>query len=69
MFRKSSYSGSEGNNCVEVWRSAESVVVRDSKAPQGGVVRMSPAAFDQLLEVLGRRTHMSRQVGQILPVS
>jgi hypothetical protein len=54
VFRKSSYSGSDGNNCVEVWRSAESVVVRDSKVPEGGVVRVSPVAFDQLLKVLGR---------------
>lgn len=54
MFRKSSYSGSDGNNCVEVWRTEESVAVRDSKVPQGGVVRVSPAAFDQLLKVLGR---------------
>jgi hypothetical protein len=54
VFRKSSYSGSDGNNCVEVWRSVESVVVRDSKVPEGGVLRMSPVAFDQLLKALGR---------------
>lgn len=33
MFRKSSYSGQEGNNCVEVMRTVTAVAVRDSKAP------------------------------------
>ena len=47
-------AGSDGNNGVEVWRTAESVVVRDSKVPGGGVVRVSPAAFDQWLKALGR---------------
>ncbi|MCE6993869.1 DUF397 domain-containing protein [Saccharothrix sp. S26] len=54
MFRRSSYSTESGNNCVEVWRTTESVAVRDSKVPEGGVVRVSPAAFDHLLKALGR---------------
>ncbi len=54
MFRRSSYSTESGNNCVEVWRTARSVAVRDSKAPGGGVVRVSPAAFDSLVKALGR---------------
>ncbi|TQM83648.1 uncharacterized protein DUF397 [Saccharothrix saharensis] len=54
MFRKSSYSGEEGNNCVEVWRTAESVAVRDSKVPHGDVLRVSPVAFDQLVKAPGR---------------
>ncbi|GAA1341587.1 DUF397 domain-containing protein [Saccharothrix algeriensis] len=49
MFRKSSYSGDNGNNCVEVGRLAAVVVVRDSKAPGGGLLRMSPVGFGRFL--------------------
>lgn len=48
MFRKSSYSGSNGNNCVEVARGTAVVAVRDSKAP-GSAVRFAPAGFGRFL--------------------
>ncbi|MEV0680523.1 DUF397 domain-containing protein [Actinosynnema sp. NPDC050436] len=48
MFRKSSYSGSNGNNCVEVARSVGVVGVRDSKAPVSAV-RFAPAGFGRFV--------------------
>ncbi|TDB89815.1 DUF397 domain-containing protein [Actinomadura sp. 7K534] len=45
-WRKSSYSGHEGGNCVEVARLASLVGVRDSKDPDGPKLMFSPAAWD-----------------------
>ncbi|MEV0280021.1 DUF397 domain-containing protein [Streptomyces sp. NPDC050610] len=44
---KSSYSGNNGGDCVEVARGAgfPVVPVRDSKNPQGPVLRVSPEAW------------------------
>jgi hypothetical protein len=41
---KSSYSGSSGDNCVEVALDA-SVHVRDSQQPEDGQLVLSPAAW------------------------
>ncbi|MFI1952996.1 DUF397 domain-containing protein [Streptomyces xinghaiensis] len=46
---KSSYSGSEGDNCVEVAISAETVLVRDSKDVQRRPLSVSPAAWADFL--------------------
>ena len=35
VWRKSSYSGSNGGNCVEVGTAGPAVAVRDSKDPDG----------------------------------
>jgi hypothetical protein len=37
-FRKSTFSGSHNNNCVEVAYVPPAVLVRDSKDPDGGVL-------------------------------
>ncbi|MFI5679019.1 DUF397 domain-containing protein [Streptomyces cellulosae] len=42
---KSSYSGSEGDNCIEVAMRAEAVLVRDSKDTQRQFLAVSPAAW------------------------
>lgn len=42
---KSSYSGSEGDNCVEVAIRTSAVHIRDSKTPQGGRLTVSPEAW------------------------
>ncbi|WP_121710577.1 DUF397 domain-containing protein [Streptomyces sp. E5N91] len=42
---KSSYSGTEGGDCVEVAVSTAVVHVRDSKAAAGPVVTVSPNAW------------------------
>ena len=51
QWRKSSYSGNQGGACVEV---AELVdggrAVRDSKDPQGGVLRFTAAEWSAFLD-------------------
>lgn len=45
QWRKSSYSGSEGGDCVEVAAVGAHVAVRDSKDPQGPALVFPAAAF------------------------
>lgn len=43
---KSSYSGSSGDNCIEVAiENAGAIHVRDSKQPEEGQLALSPAAW------------------------
>jgi hypothetical protein len=42
---KSSYSGAEGGQCVEVAESGEAVHVRDSKDAAGPMLTVSPPAW------------------------
>ncbi|MEW2289978.1 DUF397 domain-containing protein [Streptomyces sp. NPDC047841] len=44
-WRKSSYSNSDGGNCVEVADSLPLVPVRDSKAPARGTLVFGPEAW------------------------
>jgi len=49
-WRKSSRSnGNGGNNCVEVAVVASAVGIRDSKNPDGAVLRFSPGAWESFL--------------------
>ncbi|GDY32292.1 DUF397 domain-containing protein [Gandjariella thermophila] len=45
-WRKSSWSGSSGGQCVEVALAGEVVAVRDSKNPGGPVLMLSPSTWD-----------------------
>ncbi|MCP9953857.1 DUF397 domain-containing protein [Actinomadura madurae] len=47
-WRKSSFSGSEGGNCVEVAGVASVVAVRDSTDPDGPRLAFGRAAFGAL---------------------
>lgn len=47
--RKSSGSGSEQVNCVEVARTGEVVAIRDSMDPDGPVLTVTPAVFAAFL--------------------
>jgi hypothetical protein len=50
VWRKSSYSGSSGGQCVEVARNLPGIVaVRDSKDPENGALAVTPAAWRALL--------------------
>jgi hypothetical protein len=51
-WRKSSYSGGNGGNCVEVGAPAgvDRVLVRDTKDRQGPVLAFSPLAWRQFAE-------------------
>ncbi|MFH8528804.1 DUF397 domain-containing protein [Streptomyces tendae] len=51
---KSSYSGSEGGNCIEVAQERTAIHIRDSKAPQGHVT-VGPGAWDAFLGAFGAR--------------
>lgn len=45
QWRKSSYSGDEGGNCVEVAEATSVIAIRDSKNPAGPILNLDPAAF------------------------
>ncbi|MFF2353097.1 DUF397 domain-containing protein [Kitasatospora sp. NPDC058115] len=47
---KSSYSGGEGGDCVEVAEVAESVLVRDSKDKSGPQLAFSASAWRSFVE-------------------
>ncbi|MFF3940705.1 DUF397 domain-containing protein [Streptomyces phaeofaciens] len=42
---KSSYSGGEGGECLEVAPTPHTIHIRDSKNPEGAVLTLSPAAW------------------------
>ncbi|GLW50741.1 hypothetical protein Stsp02_64020 [Streptomyces sp. NBRC 14336] len=44
-WRKSSYSGDQGGNCIEIAENEASVAIRDSKTPAGPILTIAPAAF------------------------
>lgn len=45
---KSSYSGSNGGNCIEVATTPSTIHVRDSKVPDGPVLDLAPASWAAL---------------------
>ena len=47
-WRKSSYSSSSNDNCVEVATAARTVAVRDSKDPMGPVLAFVPGNWQAL---------------------
>ncbi|MFJ2566343.1 MULTISPECIES: DUF397 domain-containing protein [unclassified Streptomyces] len=53
VWRKSSYSGSGGGNCVEVAETVGQVVVRDSKNMRGAKVHVSREAWGAFLPYSG----------------
>ncbi|MFE9703437.1 DUF397 domain-containing protein [Streptomyces sp. NPDC005930] len=50
QWRKASYSGDQGGNCLEVAELPSAVAVRDSKDPSGFVLALAPAAFATFLD-------------------
>ncbi|MFY1678821.1 DUF397 domain-containing protein [Streptomyces sp. WMMC905] len=47
---KSSYSGAEGGQCIEVAATPDTVHVRDSKQPNGPILNVSPRAWTSLVQ-------------------
>lgn len=46
QWRKSSYSGDTGGNCVEIAETpCAAVAVRDSKVPAGPMLTLAPSSF------------------------
>ncbi|MFI1287148.1 DUF397 domain-containing protein [Streptomyces sp. NPDC020792] len=49
-WRKSSYSGDQGGNCLEIAEIPDATVaVRDSKTPAGPVLTLATAAFTEFV--------------------
>ncbi|WP_328871034.1 DUF397 domain-containing protein [Streptomyces sp. NBC_00287] len=44
-WRKSTYSGDQGGDCVEIAEVTSAVAIRDSKVPAGPILTLDPAAF------------------------
>lgn len=44
-WRKSSYSGDQGGECVEIAEAPATIAIRDSKTPAGPILTLDPAAF------------------------
>ena len=49
VFRKSSYSGGQSADCVEVASSATGVAIRDSKAPSGVILTLTAREWRALI--------------------
>ncbi|MFC8091136.1 DUF397 domain-containing protein [Streptomyces sp. NPDC057301] len=50
QWRKSSYSGDEGGQCIEIAATPHTTIaIRDSKNPAGPIVTLDPAAFNSFL--------------------
>jgi hypothetical protein len=56
-WRKSTYSGGGGNECLETADSHPVVPVRDSKTPQGPVLTFRPRSWTAFVESLKRTAH------------
>ncbi|MEU5428264.1 DUF397 domain-containing protein [Streptomyces olivoreticuli] len=44
-WRKSSYSGDQGPTCVEIQAADDLIRIRDSKKPNGPMLRITPSAY------------------------
>ena len=53
-WRKSSYSGQEGNECVEVAILGGGAAVRDSKDPRGGFFVVQDAGWSAFLATVAK---------------
>ncbi|WP_069814620.1 DUF397 domain-containing protein [Streptomyces sp. TP-A0874] len=53
---KSSYSGSSGDDCVEVANTPETIHVRDSKVEQGPQLALSPTSWTSFVGYVAQAT-------------
>ena len=51
-WRKSSYSGQSGGNCVEVAQATSRVLVRDTKDTAGPMLRFTPDAWRSFADLV-----------------
>jgi Domain of unknown function (DUF397) len=58
-WRKSSYSGNNGGNCVEVANAAHLIAVRDSKDPEGPRLAFGRAAWKAFAADLKTDAHQA----------
>ena len=51
QWRKSTYSGDQGGQCLEVAHTPEAAVaIRDSKTPAGPILTLDPATFTTFID-------------------
>jgi hypothetical protein len=50
LWRKSSFSGANGGNCVEIAAAARTVAVRDSKDPKGPTLAFGPSVWKRFAD-------------------
>jgi Domain of unknown function (DUF397) len=63
-WRKASYSGNGGGNCVEVGAAPQSIAVRDTKQDGAGpVLRFSPSAWRRFADQVRRSLAPDRRPG------
>jgi Domain of unknown function (DUF397) len=62
-WRKSSYSGSQGGNCVEVADQSQHVLVHDSQDAAGTVLRFTPDAWRRFADRVKRS--LAPSLGQV----
>ena len=53
-WRKSSYSGSQGDNCVEVRPETDAVAVRDTKNHAAGIIVVGATAWSRFVNGVAR---------------
>jgi hypothetical protein len=53
-WRKSSYSGSNSGNCIEVAGTVKRVLVRDSKSPDGAKLAFTPDTWRRFADRVKR---------------
>jgi hypothetical protein len=53
---KSSYSGAEGGDCVEIAAAADGIHIRDSKVRSGRVLTVTPQAWAGLVRLAADQT-------------
>ena len=50
IWRKSSYSGANGGNCIEIAAAVRTVAVRDSQDPDGPVLAFRPKDWQRFAD-------------------
>ena len=55
-WRKSTYSGGGGNECLEI-ADAQTTLVRDSKTPQGPILTFRPQTWTAFVEDIKHPAH------------
>jgi Domain of unknown function (DUF397) len=52
VWKKSSYSGASGGNCIEVAGHGSRVLIRDTQDRKGSMLTVSPSAWQRFVERL-----------------
>jgi uncharacterized protein DUF397 len=64
-WRKSSYSGSNGGNCIEITTAPGTVAVRDSTNPHGPVLAFTGQDWQQFTDQVKAAPQLNRRPRQV----